>query len=449
MCQKEHTPIKITTHHSVTFLEKENFLYYKFCNLLRFQRMLVYRKSEIIMMSKKKSCLISILILCATALSGCYPALKQEAQRPEEALRPVRFFCPTFHDDLEPESLILAINRNLKYLDRLEPGYIFHYGPHNFTCQQVRESQVFFLNLIEKNLNPDQLNKAVKKYFQVYRATGRTGNNKVLFTGYFEPIFAASLTSDETYRYPLYEKPDDLLKIDLSRFNKKFEGQSIIARIEEKDVVPYYSREQIEMEGALKGQSLEIAWLRDPVDVAFLHIQGSGRLILPSGENISVGYKASNGRPYRSIGRYILDMGYMEKEDMSMQGIRQYLSEHPEVIDDTLNQNPSYIFFQILENGPLGNINIPVTPERSLALDVRLFPKGALAFISCQKPIVNDQEGITGWRKFSRFVLNQDTGGAIKGAGRADLFWGSGPYAEIAAGHLKHDGELYILIKKP
>jgi membrane-bound lytic murein transglycosylase A len=139
----------------------------------------------------------------------------------------------------------------------------------------------------------------------------------------------------------------------------------------------------------------------------------------------------------------------MEKEDMSMQGIRRYLSEHPEIIDDVLNQNPSYIFFRTLENGPLGNINIPVTPERSLALDVRLFPKGALAFISCQKPIVNDQEEITGWRKFSRFVLNQDTGGAIKGAGRADLFWGSGPYAEIAAGHLKHDGELYILIKKP
>jgi membrane-bound lytic murein transglycosylase A len=145
----------------------------------------------------------------------------------------------------------------------------------------------------------------------------------------------------------------------------------------------------------------------------------------------------------------MLDKGFMEREEMSMQGIRRYLSEHPEIIDDVLNQNPSYIFFRTLENGPLGNINIPVTPERSLALDARLFPKGALAFISCQKPIVNDQEEITGWHKFSRFVLNQDTGGAIKGAGRADLFWGSGPYAEIAAGHLQHDGELYILIKKP
>jgi membrane-bound lytic murein transglycosylase A len=401
------------------------------------------------MMITIKTFLISLLILCATGLSGCYPALRQEAQRPEEALIPVRFFYPTFHDDMGPESLVFAINRNLEYLDRLEPGYIFRYGPHHFTCQQVRESQEFFLNLIEKNPTPNQLNKEVKKHFLVYRAAGRTGNNKVLFTGYFEPVFAASLTSDETYRYALYRKPDDLLRIDLSLFNKKFEGQNIIARIEGKDVVPYYSREQIEMEGVLEGQNLEIAWLRDPLDVAFLHIQGSGRLILPNGENISVGYQASNGRPYRSIGGYILEKGYMEREEMSMQGIRRYLSEHPEIIDDVLNQNPSYVFFRTLENGPLGNINIPVTPERSLALDARLFPKGALAFISCQKPIVNDQEEITGWRKFTRFVLNQDTGGAIKGAGRADLFWGSGPYAEIAAGHLQHDGKLYILIKKP
>ena len=118
-------------------------------------------------------------------------------------------------------------------------------------------------------------------------------------------------------------------------------------------------------------------------------------------------------------------------------------------MNEVLNHNPSYVFFRILENGPLGNINIPITPGRSIALDAKLFPKGALAFISCQRPIVNDQGEITEWEKFSRFVLNQDTGGAIKGSGRADLFWGSGPYAEIAAGHLKHDGELYILIKKP
>jgi membrane-bound lytic murein transglycosylase A len=401
------------------------------------------------MTSAKKSFLISLLILSATGLLSCYPALKQEVQRPEEALIPVRFFYPDFHDDMDPESLILAINRNLEYLDRLEPGYVFRYGTHSFTCQQVRESQEFFLKLIVDSPNPDQLNKDLKKHFRVYRAAGRVGNNKVLFTGYFEPIFEADLTSNETHKYPLYMKPDDLLRIDLSLFNEKFKGESVIARIEGKEVLPYYSREQIEMEKVLEGQNLEIAWLKDPVDVTFLHIQGSGRLILPNGESVSVGYQASNGQPYRSIGRYILDRGFMEREQMSMQGIRRYLSQNPEIMNEVLNHNPSYVFFRILENGPLGNINIPITPERSIALDAKLFPKGALAFISCQRPIVNDQGEITEWEKFSRFVLNQDTGGAIKGSGRADLFWGNGPYAEIAAGHLKHDGELYILIKKP
>jgi membrane-bound lytic murein transglycosylase A len=394
------------------------------------------------MMSTKKTFLIFLLILSTTGLLGCYPTLRQEAQRPEEALKPVRFFYPNFHDDIDPDSLILAINRNLEYLNRLEPGHVFHYGRHSFTSQQVRESQEFFLNLIIKNPTPDQLNKELKKHFRAYRAAGRVGNNKILFTGYFEPIFEANLTSDETYKYPLYMKPDDLLRIDLSLFNEKFEGESITARIEGKEVLPYYSREQIETEKVLEGQNLEIAWLKDPVDVTFLHIQGSGQLILPNGKSVSVGYQASNGRPYRSIGRYLLEKGFMEREHISMQGIRRYLSENPEIINDVLNHNPSYVFFRILENGPLGNI-------RSLALDARLFPKGALAFILCQRPIVNDQGEITEWQKFSRFVLNQDTGGAIKGAGRADLFWGSEPYAEIAAGHLKHEGELYILIKKP
>ena len=134
---------------------------------------------------------------------------------------------------------------------------------------------------------------------------------------------------------------------------------------------------------------------------------------------------------------------------MSMQSIRNLLSTHPEVIDKVLNHNASYVFFERKEDGPYGNINVSLTPGRSIALDARLFPKGALAFISCQKPVVDNRREITGWKNFSRFVLNQDTGGAIKGGGRADLFWGSGPDAAVAAGNLKHEGELYLLIRKP
>jgi membrane-bound lytic murein transglycosylase A len=395
-----------------------------------------------------KSLLRSLLLLTAIGLYGCYPALEKEAERREDALIPLSFFYPTFQDDMDYDSLILAIERNLSYLERLDPYEIFQYGAHKFTCQQVRESQEFLLQLLRENPAQAHLNKEIRKHFRVYRAAGRVGNNKVLFTGYFEPILDASLTRDETFKYPIYRRPDDLVKIDLSLFNERFRGESIVARITENKVLPYYSRYHIEVEKALEGRNLEIAWAKDLIDVAFLHIQGSGRLRLPDNTHVLVGYQESNGRPYRSIGRYMLDKGFMKPEEMSMQGIRSYLSQHLEVTEEVLNYNPSYIFFRKVENGPLGNINVPLTPGRSLALDVRLFPKGALCFILCEKPQVSAQGDITGWRSFSRFVLNQDTGGAIKGAGRADLFWGNGPYAELAAGHMKHNGELYVLIKK-
>lgn len=327
--------------------------------------------------------LISVLILTtAFGLFSCYLKLgKKEVQDPEKALRPIRFFYPAFLDDMHPESLIQAIKRSIEYLNRVDPEAVFHYGPHEFTCRQVRESQDAFLKIVSKGLGPDQMNREIKRQFRVYRASGRAGNNKVLFTGYFEPVFAASLTPDRIFKHPIYRKPDDLVRIDLSIFDTRLKGKTIVARIAGKEVVPYHTRYHIEVEKALEGRNLEIAWLKDPLDLAFLHIQGSGRLRLPDGEFISVGYHASNGRSYRSIGRYMLEKGFVEPEEMSMQKIRSYLSEHPEVMAEVLNYNPSYVFFQEKENGPFGNLNVALTPGRSLALDYRLFPKGALAFI--------------------------------------------------------------------
>jgi len=313
----------------------------------------------------------------------------------------------------------------------------------------VVRSHEAFLSLLSLNLDEEEFRRRLTKEFRVYRAAGRAGKNKVLFTGYFEPVYAARLHRDMTFRHPIYRKPDDLIKIDLSLFSEEFKGKSIVARVDGKKVIPYYSRRQVVMEDALEGRNLEIAWLKDPVDVAFLQIQGSGLLELKDGKAISVGYAEKNGHPYRSIGRYLLDRGLLSKEEVSMQRIRRYLSEHPEVVDEVLNSNPSYVFFRILGDGlTLGNLNVPLTPGRSVALDSRLFPPGALVFIKTKKPRVNDRGEIIGWEEFSRLAVNQDTGGAIRGAGRADLFWGRGPYAELAAGHMNHEGELYVLIKK-
>lgn len=389
------------------------------------------------------------LIAGLLALSGCHPALKKQARSPAEALTRIRYFYPAFCDDLDRDSLVSAINKNMEYLKRLPPETSFHYGSDIFTRDQVLESQETFRQLIENTSDISEINRIIKADYLVYRAAGRAGNSTVLFTGYFEPIYEARLTPDHNWRYPIYRKPEDLTSIDLSLFNVKCTDRRLMVRIEGQTVLPYYTRYQIDEERVLEGRHLEIAWLKDPVDVAFLQIQGSGQLKLPNGEILSVGYAASNGHPYKSIGGHMIREGLLSRKEMSMQAIRHYLSQHPLQRGEILNANPSYVFFRMLENGPLGNISVPLTPGRSIALDSELFPKGALAFISCVKPLFDASGEIVQWEPFSRFVLNQDTGGAIKGAGRADIFWGNGPHAEMAAGHLKHEGELFILIKRP
>jgi membrane-bound lytic murein transglycosylase A len=390
-----------------------------------------------------------LFVFIAFLFFACAPALREEAKKPEEALVRVRFFSPAFQDDSGFSSLEEALKRNLEYFDKIPQDRSFNYGPDTYTVREMVETQEALLSLIAENLEPKEFRRRLKKKFNVYKAAGRAGNKKVLFTGYFEPVFEARLTPDQTFRHPIYQKPADLVKIDLSLFSDEFKGKSIVARIDGHKVVPYFSRRQIAVEKALEGRGLEIAWLKDPVDVAFLQIQGSGRLELGEEKAMSVGYAEKNGHPYRALGRYLVEKGFLKLEEVSMQSIRACLSNHPEIVDDVISYNPSYVFFRPLGDGPaLGNLNTPITPGRTVALDYRLFPPGALAFMKSNKPEVDERGEITRWKDFSRFVVNQDTGGAIRGAGRADLFWGCGLYAEVAAGHMKHEGELYVLIKK-
>ncbi|MBN2034050.1 MAG: MltA domain-containing protein [Deltaproteobacteria bacterium] len=390
-----------------------------------------------------------LIIFIVFLFFACHPALREETKRPVEALVPVRYFFPSFEDDSAFSSLEEALKRNLEYFEKIPPDRHFKYGRDTYTLRDVIETQEAFLSLIREGLKTEEFKRRLKKDFNLYRATGRAGNKRVLFTGYFEPLFEARLAPDETFRHPIYKKPQDLVEIDLSLFSEEFKGKSVVARIEGSKIIPYYSRRQIALEKALEGRNLEMAWLKDPVDVAFLQIQGSGRLVLGEGKTMSVGYAGKNGHPYRAVGKYLVEKGFLELEDVSMQSIRRLLSRYPEVVDEALNYNPSYVFFKNLGGGPIiGSMNVPITPGRTVALDYRLFPPGALVFMKSKKPEVNERGEITRWEDFSRFVVNQDTGGAIRGAGRADLFWGSGPYAELAAGHLKHEGDLYVLVKK-
>ena len=392
---------------------------------------------------------MAILILYIfISLLFCFPDHKYNLNSPSGALRLIRINYPVFYDDLDYKDLDTAIKRNMKFLLRLNPNLKFRYGNKSVSVRQVILTQKLLLEIIKRNPSLDELNRFIMDNFKVYKAAGINGSGKVLFTGYFEPIFLASPKKDKVYKYPIYRRPKDLVVIDLSPFGRRFKGQKIIARIKGKRVLPYYSREQIELKKILAGKNLEIAYLKSFVDVIFLQIQGSGKLRFPDGRVINVGYSISNGRPYRSIGRYLIERGYITRDQLSMQKIREFLNNHPELWPELCRYNPSYVFFSLRKDGPFGNIKVLLTPQRSIATDYRLFPKGALAFIRTKKPILDKNGNIVKWKKFCRFVLNQDTGGAIKGAGRVDIYFGTGEKAGIMAGSMKQIGDLYILIKR-
>lgn len=395
------------------------------------------------MLKNFRNILVVVIIL---NLVACYPITVKEGKRP---LKKVRYLWPKFKDDLEMDSLILAAKRSMEYLDRLNDDNLFYFGKDTFSIEHVRQSLRTFLQIIQEKPTIDLLNRKLRKKFLLYRAAGQNSDNNVLFTGYFEPTFMGSAERDSIYKYPIYVRPDSLLNVDLGLFRPKLHGQRLMGRVEGKNIVPYYERKDIVEGKVLKEKNLEIAWLKDTLDIAILQIQGSGMVKLTNGETLNVGYSATNGHPYKSIGKYMIDKGYIKRENLSLQTISSYLNDHPDRKKDVLNYNPSYVFFTINDEGPLGNISVPLTPGRSIAVDSRLFPKGALVYIKCSKPIVGEDGSIIGWVPFSRFLLNQDTGGAIKGPGRADIFWGNGPYAEMTAGHLKHFGEMYFLIMKP
>jgi len=356
---------------------------------------------------------------------------------------------PDFADDMIYDGLAHSLQKSLSYLEKIPIDQQFIFGRDSYTTEHMRRSMQSFLEFVQSRPTAAELKQFIQSKYRVYRSIGRNGKGEVLYTGYYEPHLRGRLTPSEKYRFPIYARPPDLIRIDLSLFKEKYAGESIIARYTQQKVLPYYDRKEIDSGGALKSSTEVLAWVEDPVDIFFLQIQGSGKVYLDSGDVLNVHYNTSNGRPYRSIGKLLIDNEKITVEEMSMQKIREYLDQHPDEIEEVFNYNPSYVFFNIEPDGPLGNINVKLTPGRSIALDRRIFPKSALCFIEAEMPIVDSAGNIQSWQRFTRFAMNQDTGGAIRGPGRADIFWGNGPYAEIAAGHLKHPGKLYFLVLKP
>ncbi len=389
-------------------------------------------------------CIAAWLAIC----TGCVEVTKEPQPVPAMVRVPDGLY-PVFTDDLDYDGLDFGISESLVYLKKIAPDRPFDFGEDVYPASHVIRSLEVFRELIQTRPAAETLNQFIRSNFIVYRSTGRDGAGEVLYTGYYEPLLAGSSEKSPEYPCPIYAYPKDLLTIDLADFSEKFRGERIIGRLADQTVVPYYDRADIDYNGVLKDKAQTLAWVKDCVDVFFLHIQGSGKVYLTNGEVFNVHYHTSNGRPYRSIGQLLIDEGKIPVSEMSMQAIRDYLKAHPEDMRRVLSHNPSYIFFKLEEDGPLGAIGAKLTPGRSIALDRRLFPPAALAYIVIQKPLINSAGEIDLWTNCARFALNQDTGGAIRGPGRADLFWGNGPYAEIAAGYMKHAGQLFFLVLKP
>lgn len=393
---------------------------------------------------------LCLLIVASMLVAGC----AVPAKPPPKPVSPLMLLppeeVPDFCDDLSYEALAESATRSLAYLRRLPPNRRFEFGEQTFDTPHMIRSVETLLSLVETHPTCDRLSRNLRQRYHVYRAAGRPENGRVLFTGYYEPILMGSLRQSPLYAWPLYTRPSDLLTIDLKQFAERFaDEQPLIGRLSDnRTVVPYYDRREIVEHNRLEGVADPLVWLNNRIDRFFLEIQGSGRIYLEGGGVLHAHYDGKNGRPYRSIGGVLLDSGKIPRGQVSMQSIRAYLEAHPDEMPEILYANPSFVFFKKEREGPLGALGVRLTPGRSLAVDRRLFPDAAPAFVHTLKPNLDGNGHITSWDPFGRFVFCQDTGGAIRGPGRADLFWGSGPYAEIAAGHLQHPGDLYLLVLK-
>jgi membrane-bound lytic murein transglycosylase A len=285
-----------------------------------------------------------------------------------------------------------------------------------------------------------------EKYFSAYQALAPDGTDAGVVTGYYEPLLDGSRFRTGEHRYPLYAPPDDLLTVDLSALYPELKDKRVRGRLDGRRVVPYWSRADIENgKAAVAGK--ELVYVDDPVEAFFLQIQGSGRIRLAEGGIMRLGYADQNGQPFRSVARILIESGALTPGQATMQGIKAWARAHPDELPGLLDENPSYVFFREVTpdpeyaiDGPIGTLGVPLSAGRAIAVDPRSIPLGAPVFLATTWPLSD--------RPLSRLVLAQDTGGAIRGALRADFFWGFGEDAAREAGRMKQPGRMWLLWPK-
>jgi membrane-bound lytic murein transglycosylase A len=282
---------------------------------------------------------------------------------------------------------------------------------------------------------------AARAFFTATFTPYLAGNNSTsegLFTGYYEPLLHGARQRGGAYQTPLMKRPPDLVMVDLGRFRPAWHGERIAGRVASGNLVPYPSRAEIER-GALNANQLALFWVNDPVDAFFLEVQGSGRVELPDHSQVRLGYDGQNGQPYVAIGKKLVERGVMTTDQVSLQSIRAWIASHPDQATALMDENPSYVFFREMPgDGPVGAEGVVLTAGRSLAVDRKFIPLGTPVYLA-----IDDNTS-----PLQRLMVAQDTGGAINGPVRGDVFWGFGADAETRAGNMRAQGHYYLLLPK-
>ncbi|MEA5510226.1 murein transglycosylase A [Crocosphaera sp. UHCC 0190] len=328
-------------------------------------------------------------------------------------------------------ALIRAISYSLRYLDTPKAAEVYNNYPiPGITRDRVRRSLIRFKELLKTAKNPEELQTAVQKEFILYQSQGNDNQGTVHFTGYFEPVYTASRQRTQEYIYPLYRQP------------KNFES---LAK-------PHPTRLELEGKDGLGNSSIikgnELIWMRDRLEAYLVHVQGSAKLKLTDGKTISIGYDGSTDYPYVSIGKELVNDGVFALDKLTLPILIDYLTKNPQELSNYLPRNNRFVFFRETNGAPpQGSIGVPVTAERSIATDKSIMPPGALALIKTRIPYTTNTGEIE-TKLVSRYVLDQDTGSAIKGPGRVDIFMGTGKTAGDRAGLISNTGQLYYLLLK-
>jgi membrane-bound lytic murein transglycosylase A len=323
-----------------------------------------------------------------------------------------------------------ALDRSIEWTTKTSAPRFF--PVEGVTHERALASLKRFKELLATSSDPESFAATLDREFQIYKSAGWDGEGGgVLFTGYCTPILDGSKTKSAEYRYPLYGLPPDLVKDK--------EG-NILGQKQGDGLVPYPDRRSIEEQHLLEGKGLELVWLRDPLDAFIAHVNGSAFIRLKEGGMFKLGYAGKNGQPYTSLRKELVREGQIEERG-NLASIRAWAAEHPDQVPEYLARNASYVFFTPIEGTPRGSLNVEVTGNRTLATDKTLFPRGAVCF-------VDTHVGGSSSHEFRQFMFDQDTGGAIRTAGRADIYLGSGATAERLAGSTEQEGQLYYLFLK-